>query len=257
VLDGSAPLSQTAWQDGFATAQAAALDHLFAACAADATCTATYPDLRATYQQLIDRLAKNPLTMPGKDFSGGMTEDAPDIEVQVDAVTASAIIEQLLLDPAARGYLPAGIDAALGGDTSVLALGALTLMLPSGLATAMHYATICAEDPAVADQPPAKSNYAGTDGYATGAGYLAYLAACRVFDVAPLASDTDTNLSSNVPVLFLNGGYDTRTPAWDAAAMAYLKDPEQRQRRLPRRWPRPGRAGPRSVRRRHPGPVRR
>jgi len=220
VLDGSAPLSNPVWERDLATAYEAGLDRVFAACTADPGCDGAYPDLAGVFEEQIGRLQEQPLSLAAKDFSGGMTEDAPDIEIELDGETAAGIVQSMIGEASLRAFLPVAIYGLQDGDASGLALATLGLTSPSPFAIGTHLATICADDPVTSADQLATSRYTGPNLFAQRQVAAWYLAGCAAFDVKPIEADVDTNVASDVPVLFLNGAYDTATPASGSAEIA-------------------------------------
>lgn len=82
------------------------LETLFADCAASATCTEAYGDLRALMIEMVDTLNENPLT--GEDEYGEV------VELYGDDVMDG--IFMLMYDTSMIRYVPAIVKAALSGD---------------------------------------------------------------------------------------------------------------------------------------------
>ncbi len=87
VLDGSAPLSNTAWEQNLAKAYEAGLDEVIAACDEDSACAEAYPDVAGVYEAQVAALGQAPLALAGQDLTQGSAEDAPAIEIELDGET--------------------------------------------------------------------------------------------------------------------------------------------------------------------------
>jgi TAP-like protein len=96
------------------TSQLDALSRMFAKCAADAECAAAYPDLKARFLRLVERLDKQPLPLEGglKDALG-------------DAITGKRLVEITvsgLQNPVHMPRMPAFINAVDKGDAERIAM---------------------------------------------------------------------------------------------------------------------------------------
>jgi pimeloyl-ACP methyl ester carboxylesterase len=190
------------------------VDRVFAACAADAACSARYPDLEATFYRTIDALEADP---------GSIVIDRRPVVVDAD-VFLDAIY--LALHPAsALPDVPYAIRSAAEGDFRPLRWAIESLQAYSeGVATGVYYSSFCRDE-------------VGFDSYAhsreVAAGYPPEWAA--YFDLASFfrtcgfwgagAADPQENQAvvSDVPALIFAGHFDPITaPAWGRLAAETL-----------------------------------
>jgi pimeloyl-ACP methyl ester carboxylesterase len=138
VIDGVAPADMV-MPASFSADNQAALDGLFAWCAADADCQARHPKLREQWLALLAGLPRqvtlaNPVT--------GLSET---VLLKRDAVLG--MVRSLLYVPALSAALPAAIADAAGGRFEALAGLASSMANPgASLYTGMHFSVVCSED---------------------------------------------------------------------------------------------------------------
>lgn len=150
VLDGVAPPDMVL-PSAFSSDSEAALEAVFAACAADAACSARQPDLRDSVQRLLAGLPQrvelhHPIT--GRREALTLTRDI-----------ALSWLRVPLYAPALASALPLALADAVEGRFDALAALAATLSAGRGarLAEGLHFSVVCAEDlprPDAALQPP-------------------------------------------------------------------------------------------------------
>ena len=138
VIDGVAPADMVL-PASFSADNQAALDGLFDWCAADAECAARHPQLRASWQRVLDGLPRavqmtNPLT--------GQVE-----LVMLTRDEVLGMVRSPLYVPALAAALPAAIADAARGRFEALAGLASALSGPGArLYTGMHFSVVCSED---------------------------------------------------------------------------------------------------------------
>jgi pimeloyl-ACP methyl ester carboxylesterase len=178
------------------------LQRVFAACAADSTCNAAYPDLAGRYRTLLERLDDEPPTVTvarpdGKGdaelmFTGGLLAEVVfnDLYSRDDAATLPALI--------------AGIDADRDEAYEEAAEQWLTGLLDPTIANGAYDLAEClAPDAGDLRDAPGSTCPAWPAGTAD--------------DLASQPVDTD------IPALILSGGLDPVTPpSWARATAAHL-----------------------------------
>lgn len=139
VLDGVAPPDMVL-PAAVSPDNQAALDALFASCAADAACARRFPDLRGRWQALLASLPRtatlrHPLTQ------------RPETVTLTRELVVSALRGPLYA-PVLASVLPQAIDDAADGRFDALAAlgGALGGNKAMKSATGMHFSVVCAED---------------------------------------------------------------------------------------------------------------
>jgi pimeloyl-ACP methyl ester carboxylesterase len=183
---------------------------LFEACAADDYCSQTYPDLEATFYQVIDDLNANPATTT-----------APGWEVSFDGGIFSEAIYAMLIT-ARAGSAPRAIYRAAEGDFRDIdpyIPDLLNALPPSELDTigaGVFYSLSCREEvpfdsyenavALAADLPPAVADH-----------YLFlfaswWFAVCEAWGIEPGDPVVNEPVVSDVPALILSGQFDPITP---------------------------------------------
>ena len=220
VLDGLAPYSLklflTFGEDG-----KAALDRLFAACAADTACDAAFPALADRFWTWLDSLrvaeGDTPRTITVRDpRTGTRTLDVP---LERDAVASA--IRGLLYSIEMGSLLPLALHRAIEGDPEPLISQALILGdgMEDSMASGLMMSVACAEDlPRVsaAERAELESEpFLGTS-------LLDMVtASCARWTVGAVPASLFVPVVSDVPTLLLSGAEDPVTPerwARDAAA---------------------------------------
>ncbi|MYE78927.1 MAG: alpha/beta hydrolase [Chloroflexi bacterium] len=230
ILDGVSPP-----QAQLLTEQAVngnrAFERLFADCAADPACRQAYPNLRASFNQVIDRLNQAPAEIAHLRSGAATWMDG---EIWVN------YLFDLLYDTSLLAWLPAMIRAHAAGDygfappeMASLAKPESALQLPDFAlqydadSEGLYYSIICAEAvpfesaegllAAGARLPPrtaaALSNAA-----------LQLLADCELWGLPAAAASHKRPVISAIPTLLFSGAYDpVSPPAWAVAAAQGLE----------------------------------
>jgi pimeloyl-ACP methyl ester carboxylesterase len=208
VLDGVAPPDMVLVAS-LSTDSQSALDALFDACAADASCARVHPALRAHWQALLtglprDVVAPDPLT--GERVPLRLTREA-----------VLGAVRGPLYAPALAAALPAAIDAAAAGRyDGLVGLGSmLTARRSVQVSLGMHFSVVCAEDvprlPLATDRPGADFG----DDFAR-----FYARACDGWPRGDVPAAFYAVGRSAAPVLLLSGGADPVTPPRHGARVA-------------------------------------
>ncbi|HRE46890.1 MAG TPA: alpha/beta fold hydrolase [Aggregatilineales bacterium] len=197
------------------TNAAATFETLFAYCAADAACHSAYPDLKATFQRAIQRLAEQPATFmmiePDQDdsYTATMTREA-----------FVGLIYRLLYDPATIGILPRLIETVSRGDETMLpALLKAPLHEPKYYSMGLNQALHCGEIvPYTAYAPPKEGDpFAGF--YHWDVNPEAFKRLCPAFGMIPNPED-NRPVVSDIPTLILSGALDPAAPPVHAEFVA-------------------------------------
>ena len=218
VLDGVYPPNV----DRFELTPAAlrgSIDWLLAACGADADCHRRYPDLEAALDRVLDRTARDPITVTVRDPSTG---GSLQLEIADDDIMRGLF--DAFYDPATVRVLPFVIDRLDQGDDDVVVPLAQRLIDGAdGLSEGLNLSVECAEevpfnDPALVEEStsadPLLTHYAG---------FGPVVEDCAVWNVPALAPVENEPVSSAVPTLITSGQFDPVTPsAWSEAAAVGL-----------------------------------
>lgn len=225
VLDGASPLSRKSWVESKALDVDYSIRHLSALCEADPKCRATY-DVPALVERGMKLFDEGPIPASYADPK----EPGTTLKFDIRESDLAALIYEM------QGYkigvmaLPLTLKTLVDNDRASISsdLGAIIgqklLALrsaPSGsMATIMHMAVVCSDDPVrsvdelVLDR---SSRYATVLG--TGAAEQ-YLRLCRTISVPSLPESTDIDVSSPIPTLILSGGLDAQTPTFRSELVA-------------------------------------
>lgn len=214
VLDGVTPPNRRLLEDEPGFSQAA-LDATFAACAADASCAATFPDQKARFKAWL----------AGFDRPRDFTDRRPDATDGTARLTREAVAQAIrgaLYTAQGAARIPFAVERLMAGDATALVTMAANL---SGTAESMYLgatlSSLCREEvqrtPAAALAAPASGSFTGASWYG------AWADACRDIAVRPLPQGYDAPVATDIPVLILSGALDPITPPPAAeAAKAHL-----------------------------------
>ena len=204
VIDGVAPpdmvLPASDDVDGNA-----ALDKLFADCAADKACAQTHPALPQRWQALQASLPR------AVDIHDPVTGRPLHVTITTEAVRGA--VRRPLYQPAQAAILPYAIEEAAAGRFDVLmAIASSTNDLPTDLSEGQHFSVICSED---VPRLPAAGGPASDEG-AQGL----YRAVCAQWPRGEVPPAFYTIPRSPAPVLLMSGGLDPVTPPRHAERVA-------------------------------------
>jgi pimeloyl-ACP methyl ester carboxylesterase len=176
----------------------AALERLFADCAADAACHASFPTLRDDFRSVMARLATAP---PSVEVAGE--------PVAITPAVFAGVIRRMLYSEKTQAAIPMTIAAMRAGNTAALqkilgAAGQIDRVLNTGL----FLSVTCTEDVAAYDADDVARETRGTFTGDRLAGTL--LDVCRVWPAGRVPRDAARR--APVPTLVLAGALDPQTP---------------------------------------------
>ena len=191
---------------------ARALELTFADCARDAACAAAFPDLRARFFALVDRLQREPIKAAIPDPRTGQIA-----EVEITARSFAAIVRNVLYDPDVTALLPLTIAQLEKGDARGFLAQADALTKSTEVAEGMHLSVYCGEEfdrlssgggARAASALPlsqAEELFGGqlVEGYAK---------SCAGWPRGEVNASLFQPVVSDVPVLILSGALDPVTP---------------------------------------------
>lgn len=213
VLDSALPPEVLRINETAANAEQA-LDSLFADCAADPVCAATYPDLAETFDALLAQAAAQPIVIPGADALGG----AQSLQLDPAGVINAAVWGLHISD-----YIPAlpyAITALQQGDvTSLNPVAAIFASAAPDMSSVVNLAITCHEQilPTSAealnasfDAHPRTAAFGRLHVFgdaATG------IAVCQALGLSAATEAELQPLKTELPSLILAGALDPTTPA--------------------------------------------
>jgi pimeloyl-ACP methyl ester carboxylesterase len=184
------------------------LDEVFARCAAEPACAASFPNLKDDFAAVTGRLAKTPVTSELVDPAGGFRR----LDLQA---FLSFVIDDYLSDIRLAASLPKDIHAAAGGDWTAF-LKLLTESAGSNTSTPIMFVTIiCSDEWAVRSPSTIASIGAGSEFTPMSLADASLSnAACKYW---PHAAGASGPVNSRAPIVFLNGTADPADPPANVA----------------------------------------
>jgi pimeloyl-ACP methyl ester carboxylesterase len=206
VLDGAAPAAMKLplhmAQDG-----ERALRHALDDCAADERCHERFPDLEADLDNLLRRLARDPIPVRTRHPRTGAMVD---LEISRDGFVSQ--LRAALYDPDVVSLLPLIVQRAAGGDFDpFIALGAaFTGGIADSISLGMFLSVVCAEDLPYISAAERSEALAGT--FLGPVMLDAIEKSCAVWPAGELPPGYTDPVRSDHPVLILSGALDPATP---------------------------------------------
>jgi pimeloyl-ACP methyl ester carboxylesterase len=217
VLDAVVPLGFNLVTDVPAVKQRV-MEQYARTCAESSACAAAFPNLGARYLALLDRLDREPVTLPTPPVRHGQPAREPE---RMTGRDLDGALYQSLYMREAVPLVPYIVDRADQGDYSfVLNFVLLMQDARSDMADGMYMAVVCSE---YGDTPAAALQFPGV------VGRLAKSAAeegrqlleiCRDWNVRLLDKSLLAPVKSDVPTLLLSGSFDPITPPAHAERVA-------------------------------------
>ena len=181
-----------------------AVDILFDKCRTDSECNAAYPNLRAEFQSILDRVRKGvDVNIKGPD--GKLAWVHPTLSSFSEGIRHSLYYDD------GRSF-PAMIHRAAGGDLALLLQKGIdaNLNLDAQLSMGMNLSVSCSEDVPYIDDATLARETANT--------FLGDLrvkeqrAACKEWVSGEVPADVHRLVHSDVPALLISGARDSVTP---------------------------------------------
>jgi len=206
VLKGVAP-PQYKVPLPFAKTIQAAVDRLIDDCAADAVCGKSYPNLKAEFAAVLDRLAKTPAQFTLPHASTGKPQT-----VTMPRSAFVANLRTVLYVPALASQLPYMIHRAFDNDWAAYGAGVFTINRSVGdaIARGLSLSAVCTEDVAALTEPEIRRETDGT--YLGDFQVRAYQKACGQWPHGSVPKDYYAPVRSDVPTLLIAGAQDPATP---------------------------------------------
>ncbi len=192
-----------------------AIQQLFEACQGEDTCARRYPQLEASFFDVVARLNQKPQNVSASAQAWGPSYDI--------LVTGDMVVRLLYLSlylPDALDVLPRYIDQLARGHDEWISFYPVGFTNPT-ISDGMNFSIICAEDGVfdLAEIDTIGVNPAISEVMFNASPKL-YYTLCPYWDVAPLPARARLPVQSAVPVLLLSGEFDPITPAGFAEEVA-------------------------------------
>lgn len=194
-----------------------ALDRLFNDCAKDEACARSYPNLRADFQTVLERLAKTPAKITVKD---PRTNEPAEVVITRDAFAGG--IRRMLYDTGAQRSIPYFVARALAGDFKpyeTVVNG--TLGLIGALSLGMNLSITCPEGMSGVTASDAERATRGT--FLGPHMVNGILGACGEWARSSVPKSYFDPVRSDAPALILSGALDPQTPpVWGAEVARHM-----------------------------------
>lgn len=210
VLDSVVPIEVNFFEEA-ALNEVADIELLFAECAADSVCSASFPTLEEDFYALLAQLDESPVHIE---------VEHPWTLVRYDVVLdgqsfysfVSSSLGKLSMVPA----LPIIIDLGVQGDFSLLTeFYKVPMTVPAIVSDGTNFLTWCADDVQFSDEATLTANYERVRPelrpYVQGG--TAYFNACGEYDYRPLDPATRAPVMSDIPTLILTGPFGSFAPS--------------------------------------------
>jgi pimeloyl-ACP methyl ester carboxylesterase len=207
ILDSTLPLEVNVYAEN-PRAFEGALDAVFDACAADATCSGFAPNLRGRFFGLVDRLNASPVTVYVPDYY-----TAEPYPVLVDGDGLLSIVFQAMYVPDAIAALPALIVLTEQADSDLLGLYAyFSQAVTESIASGMYLSVQCHEEVPFNTLDGIAPANAPSLNASTRNELSSMLDKCAVWRVPPASPQENQPTVSDIPALVLAGRFDPITP---------------------------------------------
>ncbi len=198
----------------FARSAQAALDGLFAECAAEPTCAAAFPDLSGDLAKVLARVKASPVRATVMDPKTG--EDA---EREITWPTLVQTLRYMSYSSASAQEIPLALHLAANDDYSVFARNAAVYGgALGGLPDGVYLSITCPEFVARIHDEDVAAAVEGT--YLGDYRVRQQREACALWPHAALPRDYWEPLRSTIPTLLVTGERDPVTPAQDTLLVA-------------------------------------
>jgi pimeloyl-ACP methyl ester carboxylesterase len=192
-----------------------AMQRLFAACAADATCKAANPDLEATFLKTVDDLNNAPATITLTNSA-----DGKQYPTQLTGSLFVRLLHGMLYQTGLLPSIPSYLTASANGDhTWAERIGSL-LFLDFSISYGMYFSVLCAEDSDYTKDDIQREGVPQSVATSLARSPAGVLAVCALWDVPQLPAEVDDPVVSAIPAFVINGDFDPITPPAFAKTVA-------------------------------------
>lgn len=207
IVDGVVP-PQVALGPEIATESQKAVDNILARCAADTACVEAFPEIEATFDEVLTQLREAPVEVTVPHPNTGRPQN-----VMLGPGQFAGAVRMLVYNPNTIALLPLFIhEAGQGNFTPFASQFMLTAVsMRDALAIGMHNAVMCTEDVPFLDE--SAIDYAAIAASYMGTFQLETLEAmCSIWPAGPIDPEFKTPVATDIPFLLLSGDADPITP---------------------------------------------
>ena len=185
----------------------ASVDHMIAACDADAACHKDYPNLKQEFQTVLERLDKSPAQFELVNPGLGKTQP-----VSLSRSAFVAFLRPVLYVPQLASAFPLMVHQAFQNDFRFYGgvVFQLSATFEKTLARGMSFSVICAEDVPNITEEEIKRDTFGT--YLGDYTIRLFQKACHEWPRGSIPKNFFEPFRSDVPVLLISGVLDPATP---------------------------------------------
>jgi len=219
VLHGVAPM-RLKLPGQVATDAQAALDAVFASCAAVESCARAYPDLDSQLREVLARLGASPAVVSVTDPASG---ESLDFEITRDIFAGG--LRMLLYATPFASRIPLIIASAFDGqfDPFMASTTLLVNAMGRSLYFGLYLSVVCTEDIPFLDVPESLASARQT--FHGDALLRGHIAACENWPRGELPPGYSEPVRSSVPTLLISGDADPVTgPRWGEEAASHLSN---------------------------------
>jgi len=185
-------------------------DQLFAGCAANATCSSRYPTLQQDFQNVVQNLEANPITLQVTNPNTNV-----DTAVALNGKSFEDTVWQLFYISSVIPQVPALIETVNRGIYDGLKVAISLTAFDNSVNYGTYFSVECAEDlpnvtPAAIQQADQVYNSLTRQDYITDD--TAEITQCQQWNVNKAVASQRQPVVSSIPTLILEGTYDPITP---------------------------------------------
>ena len=209
ILDSTVP-AQSSLITSVPTSTARVFKVLFDGCAADATCSAKYPQLGSVFYSLVTSLNAHPLTFTTTDSNTNKQYTVLFTGDQLSSLLFTSFYVSSVIP-----YLPAMIYQLKQGDTRVASALFGALMFDTSVSIGMYFSVECAEDITLTtphDLDVAAQAYPQPIRTDSLIGLQGEIVGCRLWNVPQAPASEQQPVTSAIPTLVMESEYDPITP---------------------------------------------
>ncbi|MEM6770150.1 MAG: alpha/beta hydrolase [Bacteroidota bacterium] len=203
VMDSPLPLAAS-WDESSLSNIMKTYRTIFSDCAADSLCNNQYPNLGQRFYAFLDATATSPITLTVKHPA-----ENRDTTVSITSADIATYLGDLRTGQVPD--FPKTIDALINGNTEILQQQ-FSWGGSSGTGIGMRLSVWCSEETAYASPVTVAKERAKFSFLNAASPMVFTYEVCRAWGVRPAPPTEDEPISSNLPVLLINGSYDAITP---------------------------------------------